>query len=40
MNKEYGWLQAAEILGITSRGLRRLRQRMAEVRVADPRESG
>jgi hypothetical protein len=28
MNKEYSWLQAAEILGITARGLRRLRQRM------------
>jgi hypothetical protein len=28
MNKEYTWLQAAEILGITPRGLRRLRQRM------------
>ncbi len=28
MNKEYSWLQAAEILGITPRGLRRLRQRM------------
>ena len=27
MNKEYSWLQAAEILGITPRGLRRLRQR-------------
>jgi len=30
MNKEYSWLQAAEILGITPRGLRRLRQRMEE----------
>ena len=28
MNKEYSWLRAAEILGITARGLRRLRQRM------------
>lgn len=28
MNKGYSWLQAAEILGITARGLRRLRQRM------------
>jgi hypothetical protein len=28
MNKEYSWLRAAEILGITPRGLRRLRQRM------------
>jgi hypothetical protein len=28
MNREYSWLQAAEILGITPRGLRRLRQRM------------
>ncbi|HEV7502921.1 MAG TPA: ISNCY family transposase [Vicinamibacteria bacterium] len=28
MNKEFSWLQAAEILGITPRGLRRLRQRM------------
>lgn len=28
MNKEYSWFQAAEILGITPRGLRRLRQRM------------
>ena len=28
MNKEYSWLQAAEVLGITPRGLRRLRQRM------------
>ena len=28
MNKEYSWLKAAEILGITPRGLRRLRQRM------------
>jgi hypothetical protein len=27
MNKEYSWLRAAEILGITPRGLRRLRQR-------------
>lgn len=30
MNKEYSWLQAAEILGITARGLRRLRQRMEQ----------
>lgn len=30
MNKEYSWLQAADILGITPRGLRRLRQRMEE----------
>src|SRR5687767_12118035 len=30
MNKEYSWLQAAEILGITPRGLRRLRQRMGQ----------
>jgi hypothetical protein len=28
MNKEYSWLRAAEILGITARGLRRIRQRM------------
>jgi transposase len=28
MNKEYSWLRAAEILGITPRGLRRIRQRM------------
>src|SRR4051812_17870705 len=28
MNKELSWLQAADILGITPRGLRRLRQRM------------
>jgi hypothetical protein len=30
MNREYSWLQAAEILGITPRGLRRLRQRMEQ----------
>jgi transposase len=30
MNKEYSWLRAAEILGITTRGLRRLRQRMEQ----------
>ncbi len=30
MNKEYSWLRAAEILGMTPRGLRRLRQRMEE----------
>jgi hypothetical protein len=30
MNKEYSWLQAAEILGITPRGLRRMRQRMEQ----------
>jgi len=30
MNKEYTWLRAAEILGITARGLRRLRQRMEQ----------
>jgi transposase len=30
MNKEYSWLQAAEILGMTPRGLRRLRQRMEQ----------
>ena len=30
MNKEYSWLQAAEILGITPRGLRRVRQRMEQ----------
>jgi transposase len=30
MNKEYSWLVAAEILGITPRGLRRLRQRMEQ----------
>lgn len=30
MNKEYRWLRAAEILGITARGLRRLRRRMEE----------
>lgn len=28
LSKEYTWLQAAEILGITPRGLRRLRQRL------------
>jgi hypothetical protein len=28
MNKEYSWLRAAEILGVTPRGLRRMRQRM------------
>ena len=28
MNKEYSWFRAAEILGITPRGLRRVRQRM------------
>jgi transposase len=28
MNKEYSWLRAAEILGITARGVRRLRHRM------------
>jgi hypothetical protein len=28
MNKEYSWLRAADILGITPRGLRRLRKRM------------
>ena len=28
MNKEYSWLRAAEILGITARGVRRLRRRM------------
>src|SRR5437762_14243932 len=28
MNRDFSWLQAAEILGITPRGLRRLRQRM------------
>ena len=28
MNKEYSWLRAAEILGITARGLRRIRKRM------------
>jgi transposase len=30
MNKEYSWLRAAEILGITPRGLRRVRQRMEQ----------
>jgi hypothetical protein len=30
MNKEYSWLRAAEILGITPRGLRRLRQGMEQ----------
>ena len=30
MNKEYSWLRAAEILGITPRGLRHLRQRMEQ----------
>jgi transposase len=30
MNKEYSWLRAAEILGITPRGLRRLRQQMEQ----------
>jgi hypothetical protein len=28
MNREFSWLRAAEILGITPRGLRRVRQRM------------
>jgi transposase len=28
MNREYSWLRAAEILGLTARGLRRIRQRM------------
>jgi transposase len=31
LNKEYSWLQAAEILGISPRGLRRLRERMETV---------
>jgi transposase len=31
LNKEYSWLQAAEILGISVRGLRRLRERMETV---------
>lgn len=30
MNKEYSWLRAAEILGVTPRGLRRMRQRMEQ----------
>src|SRR4029453_8449244 len=30
MNKEYSWFRAAEILGITPRGLRRVRQRFEE----------
>jgi transposase len=30
MNKEFSWVQAAEILGITPRGLRRLKQRMEQ----------
>jgi hypothetical protein len=30
MNKEYSWLRAAEILGVTPRGLRRMRQRTAK----------
>jgi hypothetical protein len=30
LNREYSWLRAAEILGITPRGLRRLRQRMEQ----------
>jgi len=30
MNKEYSWVRAGEILGITPRGLRRLRQRMEQ----------
>jgi molybdenum-dependent DNA-binding transcriptional regulator ModE len=30
MNKEYSWLRAAEILGITPRGLRRVRERMEQ----------
>ncbi len=30
MNKEYSWFRAAEILGITPRGLRRIRQRMEQ----------
>jgi transposase len=31
LNKEYSWLRAAEILGISVRGLRRLRERMETV---------
>src|SRR4051794_4943790 len=30
MNKEFSWVRAAEILGITPRGLRRLKQRMEQ----------
>lgn len=30
MNKEYSWLRAADILGITPRGLRRIRKRMEQ----------
>ena len=30
MNKEYSWLRAAEIVGITARGLRRVRQRLEQ----------
>jgi hypothetical protein len=30
MNKEYSWLRAAEILGITARGLRHMRKRMEQ----------
>jgi transposase len=30
LNREYSWLRAAEILGITPRGVRRLRQRMEQ----------
>src|SRR3972149_8141923 len=30
MNKEYSWLRAAEIVGITPRGLRRLREGMEQ----------
>jgi transposase len=31
LNKEYSWLQAAEILGISARALRRMRERMEKV---------
>jgi len=30
MNREFSWLRAAEILGVTPRGLRRMRQRMEQ----------
>lgn len=39
LNKEYTWLQAAEILGISARGLRRLRHRPARVHRAAPRDT-
>ena len=31
LNRQYSWLQGAEILGISPRGLRRLRERLEKV---------